>query len=105
MIDEKELMIGNWVEHNEKWCYRREGDEENIFQFQWDDSDWARLAESLIFLEDISPIPLTTEMEEDYLKNKADWVYRAFINNKPEYVHQLQNFHFIITGKELGIEL
>jgi hypothetical protein len=37
--------------------------------------------------------------EYSYVKNK----YKNFVNGKVEYVHQLQNLHFALTGKELTI--
>jgi hypothetical protein len=57
MIAENELRIGNWVEHDDSWCYRGE----DVTVFQWETSDWYALGECTLFLESIKPIPLTEE--------------------------------------------
>jgi hypothetical protein len=65
MIDSNELRIGNWVSHNGNWSYRN--DEKNPvdnkpFNFKWESSDWYALGECTLFIEDVSPIPLTAEV-------------------------------------------
>ena len=121
-MKQQELRIGNWVHHNFKWCYRDHG---TSFDFQWDDSDWYALGECTMSLDDVSPIPLTEqwlkdfgfELKEDlftgpgYCIEHEDYFFNIDkesmlfghpqFNTKIEYVHQLQNLYFALTGKEL----
>ncbi len=61
MIDAKQIMIGNWFEHNANWCFRSPA-EIKPFLFQWEDRDWYALSECTLNLEDCSPIPLSPEL-------------------------------------------
>jgi len=122
-----ELRIGNWVKHNSEWCYRGE----EVYKFQWNETDWYALGESTLFLENIEPIPLTEEwlikfgfeklwyddngMKLPYYRlNQNDYVFdldyefcatrddAGYIYLKS--VHQLQNLYFALTGDELEIK-
>ena len=127
-----ELRIGNWVRHNSEWCYKRgDSANPNIdiseFEFQWDDRDWYALGELCIDLENISPIPLSPEWLEKFGFHKCnissyldigmdfsiaydgeDGIYICAIGmdynyyTNIEYVHQLQNLYFALTGEELN---
>lgn len=57
MIQANELRVGNFYYHNAEWSYR---EKESIFE--WNDSDWYALGESTIFLSNVFPIPLTSEI-------------------------------------------
>jgi hypothetical protein len=120
-----DLRIGNWVKHNSEWCYRGE----DVYDFQWNESDWYALGECTLFLENIEPIPLTEEWflrfefeKDDFcsayirytlnglviihdLKNNI-FLVDNFKNNLVylKYVHQLQNLYFALTDKELEIK-
>ena len=132
MIAENELRIGNWVEHDDSWCYRGE----DVTVFQWETSDWYALGECTLFLESIKPIPLTEEWLVKFgfewsvrhqAYKKARFVYvidfykehpqyensACFLNREHrsgdclvclEYVHQLQNLYFALTGQELTLK-
>lgn len=63
MISLNEIRVGNWFEHNAEWCYRQ-SEKPVPFQFQWSDRDWHALGESTLFLENVSPIPLTPSILE-----------------------------------------
>lgn len=67
MIKENEIKVGNWFQHNEKWCYRRDSHNSGNgkpFVFQWEARDWYALGECTLSLEDIEPIELTPEILE-----------------------------------------
>jgi hypothetical protein len=128
-MEAKELRIGNYVEHNNKWCYRSDDffqdQDKHIFQFT--DRDFYALGECTLFLENITPIPLTEEwllrfgfidgeiLEFDDLLfdvgNSMRYNFEDstigmgyYGNIKIKYVHQLQNLYFALTGKELEIK-
>jgi hypothetical protein len=116
-----ELRIGNWVKHPAAvWSHRTEVQGYGYVEFQWEEHDWAGIAECTINLEDVKPIPLTEEwllkfgFEYSDLNgdsglwkippfqiygkyNQFLYDYRLDVN----YVHQLQNLYFALTGEEL----
>ena len=61
MIQENEIRVGNWFQHDNVWSYRNEmqGD---VFNFKWEARDWYALGECTLDLEFINPIPLTPEI-------------------------------------------
>lgn len=118
-----ELRIGNWVRHNDSWCYRGE----DVYEFQWDESDWYALGECILDIENIEPIELTDEwlvklgfnqeafgdpvyfldgFVVDLHEGEISWpnpVYKdSYCHAEcPEFVHQLQNIYYYLIGKEL----
>jgi hypothetical protein len=80
-----ELRIGNFVHHNNEWCYRRPGDSNdpaisiNEFDFQWEDRDWYALGESCIFFENISAIKLTAEWLTNWGFRNSEMNPRLFL--------------------------
>lgn len=137
MIDPKSLKIGNLVHHNSEWCYKR-GDyanpnvEINEFDFQWTESDWYALGESTLFIENISPIPLSPSLLERagfvrygsfwinpsgdtwfkfLLEDGKLWFYlngvseeRFIAVNPTRAFHELQNLYYSLTGQELELK-
>jgi len=124
MIQENEIKIGNWFEHNENWCYRRDDDsnDDKPFKFQWNSSDWYKLGDCLIFLEDIKPIPLTEQWLRDFgffvdgskahivynesgniynLNRIGDTFHSSYLATEIPFVHILQNHFFFNIGEEL----
>lgn len=133
MIDQKELRIGNWVyglesqyEHVPSFFQVESLDEGRINPYCAHDGEtW--------YAKEVTPIPLTTEILEkcgfrDYelpiditatrkliiaTANKGTTVFYAgegIHTVSPysihcEYLHQLQNLYFALTGSELKIEL
>jgi hypothetical protein len=119
-----ELRIGSWVKHPAAvWSHRTEVQGYGYVEFQWEEHDWAGIAECTINLEDVKPIPLTEEwllkfgFEYSDLNgdsglwkippfqiygkyNQFLYDYRLDVN----YVHQLQNLYFALTGEELTIK-
>jgi len=117
-----ELRVGNWVKHNDNWCYRGE----DVAEFQWEDRDWYAVGECTLFLENIKPIPLTEEwliklwfekqMKDFYTfeLNGYDLFYDGGVlaiythaERKPvfekevKYVHELQNAIYIACDIEI----
>jgi hypothetical protein len=116
-----ELRIGSWVKHPAAvWSHRTEVQGYGYVEFQWEEHDWAGIAECTINLEDVKPIPLTEEwllkfgFEYSDLNgdsglwkippfqiygkyNQFLYDYRLDVN----YVHQLQNLYFALTYEEL----
>ena len=127
MINAKELRIGNLVEskitdefddRNEWW---------EVSEIYADDIHW--LSKVDVKDEDFRPIPLTEEwllklgFEKERERYFNTFIVLRFINNKVDvfnlgvshdeeyleflnsinYVHQLQNLHFALTGSELTI--
>jgi hypothetical protein len=122
MIDPKELMIGNWFTVGESKPFQITG----IFK----EYIWALIQETDFPIKDLKPIPITKEW---LLKFKFDlieladyinvdftrWKKGEFViddsNNvdfeeitlsigyELEYIHQLQNLYFALTGKELCV--
>lgn len=127
MIDAKDIMVGNWFQHNANWCFRSPEDVKP-FLFQWEERDWYALGECTMSLDDVSPIPLSPDILEKagfkYMgygyKNLDHW--RFFVSYhqgfhvccepehtvplcKCEHVHQLQNLYYSLTNQELNIHL
>ena len=119
---EKEIMLGNWFRHNDGWSsVRKEG------EFQWEESDWYRLGDSTLDIDNVSSIPLTEDWMKDFgFSFDSKWdefvkgdfcVYRdpesgvfCFYYEEKEtiltYVHQLQNLYFTLkNGEELERKL
>lgn len=120
-----ELRIGNWINRN--------GTADKITGYDLWHSEQLNDACHLVEWNSLNPIPLTEEwllrfgferssdMYEFYhIKILNEWT-RIFYNTKHQvaeliismhgvvikhikYVHQLQNLHFTLTGKELPIE-
>lgn len=124
MIDAKELYINAWYNHNGKWNYA-----DHKGPFQWQDRDWYALGESMLFLEDVQPIPLTPELLEKagFIREKEPFIYhrkplnfdmdlQVWFAGKPkvlingtefphvQYLHQLQNLFQALTGRELDVK-
>ena len=109
-----DLRLGNYVEHDDSWCYRGE----DVTEFQWSELDWYALGESTLMIEAVKPIPLT---EEWLLKFDFKFKELGFENlsvsygltsgdihfvidryyKKLDHVHQLQNLYHALTGEEL----
>ena len=118
MIQANELRIGGWYSHNDNYNIQRYKG-----PFRWQREDWAIEADCLLFLDDISPIPITEEwlLKFGFEKNlywRKDWLqiqqseneFSIYISDdymgqeygEPfKYVHQLQNLYFALTGAEL----
>lgn len=110
MIDTHELMIGNWL-------YLKTADK--YVKVSYHEIRYFIIHNS----DNFYPIPITPEILRacGFLKVFYGWDnkllelsddYRPLINegeysigNRLEYVHRLQNFHFIFTGVHLIIEL
>lgn len=117
-----ELRIGNWIIY-EQTSHRITGihDNDKI------SSRWRKQSDSepdyIHSINDINPIPLTPEILEKagfvydsvtYYKNnvhigefKSGLFLHSVLNKvspKIEYLHQLQNLYFALTGEELIIE-
>jgi hypothetical protein len=109
MIQPNELRIGNWVQHNGNWRYKGKTEPSNII---WGQIDWYSVVEGAMDLKDIDPIPLTEDLLlkcgfADYSDDGSKRI--ALIKDLeikcPEYLHQLQNLYFALTGEELNVEL
>jgi len=130
MITENELRIGNYVKHDDSWCYRGE----NVTVFQWEVQDWYAFSECRLFLESIKPIPLTEEwlvkfgftnevvnvLENDNFKMSISYYDGWHLSYKEKQcfgssevylypanigsVHALQNLYFSLTGQELTLK-
>jgi hypothetical protein len=116
-----ELRIGSWVKHPAAvWSHRTEVQGYGYVEFQWEEHDWAGIAECTINLEDVKPIPLTEEWllkfgfeYSDLNGDSGLWKippfqiygkYNQFIYDyrlDVNYVHQLQNLYFALTYEEL----
>lgn len=131
MINSNELRIGNRVKHEAKWSHRQpDYGEPQEFEFDWQESDWYAVGECVLFLEDISPIPLTEELLLKFGFDKSDEHQLGYIINEIgfhydyhfkrfyleigddcdlikleniQYIHQLQNLCHNLTGQELTI--
>jgi hypothetical protein len=120
-MKENELRIGSWVKHPAAvWSHRTEVQGYGYVEFQWEEHDWAGIAECTINLEDVKPIPLTEEWLVKFGFEYSDlngdsglWKippfqiygkYNQFIYDyrlDVNYVHQLQNLYFALTYEEL----
>lgn len=91
-MEAKELMLGNWV----KW-----DNADNYFQIE-------SINENAC--DEIEPIPLTPKILNNLGYGTITFEVYAkqwFGENYKElckYVHQLQNIHFIVTGKVLNTD-
>lgn len=120
-----ELRIGNWVRHYNSWSYRQPDQGPFLeFDFQWDDRDWYGVGEACMEIDKIEAIPITPEWLKKFgfeyekqtvggwerwenkriklLDKKFTWgigEYSPYI----QYVHQLQNLYFALTGEELQL--
>lgn len=124
MIRTEELMLGNWVFHNDKPIKVDGILEDRIASFA--NTPGVILAFS-IKKDDVNPIPITKEILEkcgyqfDYRLNHIrvfikDGQYASLIKDtlylsingyehKVKYLHQFQNLCFALTGQPLNIEL
>jgi len=118
MINEKDVFIGCTYRHNESWCGKRTDDlDTKEFDIKWSPSDWYLVGECLLFLDDISGIPLTPEImvnlgfngkykncgysfqkdglwlssqdEDDYGNPIEDYVFHVHLN------HGYEGFYFV----------
>lgn len=123
----QELRIGNLVKQGEIVDLNREHDGESIIRIVNED-----MCPFYISINKLKPIPLTKEwlLKFRFKKSVEDFYYiktgrknmtleiclseqRTILFNKRlneyielkniEYVHQLQNLYFALTGKEIGI--
>lgn len=120
-----ELRIGNWVEVPKDARY-----EERFIK--WENENFYHIHQGYLEFEDIFPIPLTEEWlvkfgftKSRYNKNifEIGQVYElrphteeigffefGWVNDESgyiasvQYVHQLQNLYFSLTGEELEIQ-
>ena len=104
-----ELRVGNWVNNNEEDYQITSA---TIAQLERGDSE-------------AKPIPLTEEWlikfgfdkkfskdkftiipngKLDYEKGRTYFNAWTILEHQPEYVHQLQNLYFALTGEELSYE-
>lgn len=123
----EELRINNFVLHKGgEWSDRNPRVEEKDFVFQWEESDWYSVGECTLSLDQIEPIPLTEEWllkfsfekedEEYFHKSKyapvliecdngwADSFEERQASKIINYVHQLQNLFYALTGEELTLK-
>lgn len=122
-----ELRIGNFVHHKAVWSYRQKEEPFIEFQFAWNESDWFAMGDCTLMEENIEFITITkqwllsfgfVEVRDDIfrlLKNddtiictvskihcdKYEYELLKVHNVYFQYVHQLQNLHFALTGEEL----
>lgn len=110
-----EFRIGNIVEWNKKPFTIL-----SIFDYAVQNELWCKP------INEIHPIPLTEEIllkhgfekSSDIFYDEHNWIMIRFIGNglffyqkgeydicKLQYLHQLQNLFFILTGQELEIKL
>jgi hypothetical protein len=125
MVNTTEIKINNWFIHKAEWSYRNENHELDNKPFQWTDSDWYALGESILFIESIEPIKLSEDILQKCgleLMDKMCWVhangfhlfmtiqegfYKVVIGGMLipiHHLHQLQNA-FSLTGTELEVKL
>lgn len=122
-MNANELRIGSYVMHRDNMVVVTEIKQEHIkYKKVFNDGDWD-------YLSNIHPIPLTEEMllkcgfEHNYnayygpKNNKEfnlkiaehDGVYQiaitAYFILEVKFIHQLQNLYFVLTGKELEVNL
>lgn len=117
-----ELRIGNWV--NSLFCYVivKEIYQDNKIAVRYESRK-----QEVLPIKDFNPVPLTPEtlkmcgfvydsedngdsLAESYVLDKLVWsvgLKEMYYNNEPlphiEYLHQLQNLVFALTGKELKV--
>lgn len=127
-MNASELRIGNWVNHKPLWSYRMGNNYSEPFPFQWAESDWYALGECTMDLEVIEPIVLSPEILEKCGFVKIGGLH-SLINGfftldfheqnglflcvegqdlglpKVNYLHQLMNLYFALTGRELTVNL
>lgn len=127
MINERGVFIGCTYRHNGNWCGKRTDDlDTSDFDFNWTPSDWYLIGECLMFLDDISGIPLTPEILEScgfekhaastyaHINQNLSYVFKishigdgkwysinTTANIPTKYLHQLQNLYFALTNEEL----
>jgi hypothetical protein len=125
MIKANELRIGNWVERTETLR------NDIIGYVQFDLSDWYAIGECMDYLESYKPIYLNSEILkncgfifgiqlQDFVKGKYQFVeikniidgyfseegfFYYGLRTKLQYLHQLQNLYFALTGEELEVTL
>lgn len=90
LLKANELRIGNWIHVNVT-----DGTTKNI------QVDADAIKEIDEYPKGFEPIPLTHEIVHKANYHPTQWSILSQI----KYVHQLQNLHFALTGKELEIEL
>ena len=123
-MKKNELRIGNLVYQVSEW-----GEKLSETKLtEWNEGIWYRIGECLAYLEDYQPIPLTEEWLIKFgFKHSARmiwdipnteysfsldrfclWDYTGdegyLISTDLNYVHQLQNICFALTGEELKIK-
>lgn len=118
-IKPEELRLGNWV----KWPEEKEPNE-----VQWEHGHWLGVFEKNYGYPE--PIPLSPDWLErfgfkinnerdpescsfDYMHiglfyigefNRSGWLLNAYDSMPPmQYIHQLQNLYFALTGNELSL--
>jgi hypothetical protein len=105
----QELRIGNWVRHKDIGLFTIKGINPHVDDYKvTTDSSW-------VYLKNCKPIPLTEEWLERFNWNPPKDIGVAFSLTTDEihfvagnyyktieYVHQLQNLYFALTGEELN---
>lgn len=128
MIESRELMIGNWVKHNDLIS----GSEYPGTVFQWSTAHWYDIETCGLSFGSIEGIPLTGEVLSEWCGfdkiNHVDeyaFYYLTGIKNPRiaiyphakrtefmgwdiahcEFLHQLQNLIHAVTGNELKVKI
>lgn len=106
-----ELRIGNWIDY----YYPDDKDDDVIDRhYQQIDEDFMEVLLAARNYSSCYPIPLTPEILEKAgfgIKEPSGtfaWKFSPagdVLNVSCQYVHQLQNLYFALTGNELNVEL
>lgn len=130
MIQANELRIGNIFIREIQPSRGLEYEKEFVLTEQWMGRLFGQDDDCLIALQDLSPIPLSPDWLErfgfkinnerdpescsfDYMHiglfyigefNRSGWLLNAYDSMPPmQYIHQLQNLYFALTGNELSL--
>lgn len=98
-----ELRIGNWINHNNLGKIYIDGISPHCNDFKIDNVfEW-------VYLKNCEPILLTEEWLLRFRFDNNHWATKWILTKIPiptgiEYVHQLQNLYFALTGEELTLK-